>query len=200
MSYTKEFLQESVEILNKLDSVEIDKVAKVLLDTRNKKGRLFFAGSGGGAGHSSHATADFRKLGGFEAYSITDNVSELTARVNDESWETSYSNWLKVSRFNKNDCLFVFSVGGGSSEMNISPNLVSAVDLARECGASVVGVVGRDGGHLKKYSTACILIPTINSSHVTTQVEGFQALMWHLLIGHPVLDAATPKWESEVNP
>lgn len=168
----------------------------VLVDTKRKGGRLFFAGSGGGAGHASHATADFRKIGAFEAYSVTDNVSELTARVNDESWESAYASWLKGSRINSDDCLFVFSVGGGDAEKNISGNLVEAIDTARQAGASVVGVVGRDGGHLRKHATASILVPTVDPAHVTYQVEGFQAVMWHLIVGHPALEGATPMWES----
>lgn len=195
-AYTEDFLSESIAILEQLDRADIDAVVEVLAATKSRGGRVFFAGSGGGAGHASHATADFRKIGSFEAYSVSDNVSELTARVNDESWDSSYSEWLKGSRINDNDCLFVFSVGGGDADKGISANLVQAVDTALAVGASVVGVVGRDGGHLRRVATASILIPTIDPSHVTYQVEGFQAMMWHLIIGHPVLEGATPMWES----
>ena len=194
--YTRDFLSESREIIDQLDPADIDAVVNVLVTTKKTGGRLFFAGSGGGAGHASHATADFRKIGAFEAYSITDNISELTARVNDESWEGAYASWLKGSRINADDCLFVFSVGGGDAEKNISGNLVQAIDAARDAGASVVGVVGRDGGHLRKHATASILVPIVDPTHVTYQVEGFQALMWHLIVGHPALEGATPMWES----
>ena len=198
-NYTQDFLAESAAIIQRLDAGEIDAVAATLADTKRRGGRLFFAGSGGGAGHASHATADFRKIGGVEAYSVTDNVSELTARVNDDSWETSYSAWLTGSRICDRDCLFVFSVGGGDAEACISVNLVEAIDAALSVGADVVGVVGRNGGHLRKYASASILVPSVNPRHVTTQVEGLQALMWHLLVQHPVLDGATPKWESVVD-
>ena len=194
--HTQDFLSESKAIVDQLDPADIDAVVNVLVATKKHGGRLFFAGSGGGAGHASHATADFRKIGAFEAYSVTDNVSELTARVNDESWEGAYASWLKGSRINSNDCLFVFSVGGGDAEKNISGNLVQAIDTAREAGAAVVGVVGRDGGHLRKHATASILVPIVDPTHVTYQVEGFQALMWHLIVGHPALEGATPMWES----
>ena len=194
--YTRDFLSESREIIDQLDPADIDAVVNVLVTTKKTGGRLFFAGSGGGAGHASHATADFRKIGAFEAYSITDNISELTARVNDESWEGAYASWLEGSRINADDCLFVFSVGGGDAEKNISGNLVQAIDAARDAGASVVGVVGRDGGHLRKHATASILVPIVDPTHVTYQVEGFQALMWHLIVGHPALEGATPMWES----
>ena len=194
--YTRDFLEESKTIIDQINPADIDAVVDVLVGTKGRGGRLFFAGSGGGAGHASHATADFRKIGALEAYSVTDNVSELTARVNDESWESAYSSWLKGSRIGSNDCLFVFSVGGGDAEKNISGNLVQAIDAAREAGAAVVGVVGRDGGHLRKHATASILVPTVDPTHVTYQVEGFQALLWHLIVGHPALGGATPMWES----
>lgn len=194
--YTEDFLSESIAIIQQLDRGDIDAVAGVLAATKQRGGRLFFAGSGGGAGHASHATADFRKIGGIEAYCVTDNVSELTARVNDDSWESAYAEWLTGSRIAPGDCLFVFSVGGGDAELGISGNLVAAINVAKAAGADVIGVVGRDGGHLRTEATASILVPTVHSGHVTTQVEGFQALMWHLLIGHPALAAATPKWES----
>lgn len=199
LSYAQSFLRESVEIIESLDPSEIDAVAAVIAETKHCGGRLFLAGSGGGAGHASHATADFRKLGGIEAYCVSDNVSELTARVNDESWEEAYGGWLTVSRIRAGDCLFVFSVGGGDKELKISVNLVRAIETALDAGAAVVGVAGRDGGFLRRMATASILVPTVSPEHVTTQVEGFQALMWHLLIGHPEIGAATPKWESTVS-
>ena len=195
-SYTVSFLEESIEIVKQINRDEIDKVAGLLSDVKKKGGRLFFCGSGGGAGHSSHAACDFRKLGGIESYSVTDNVSELTARVNDESWEDSYANWLKASRINKNDCVFIFSVGGGDAEKKISENLVRAMDAAKSVGAKVVGIAGRDGGHLARIGDGCILVPSVHSSNITTQTEGFQALLWHLIVCHPVLESATPMWES----
>ncbi len=195
-AYATAFLDESVEIIQKLDIGQIDAVAQVLADTKARNGRLFFAGSGGGAGHASHATCDFRKLGGIESYSVTDNVSELTARVNDDSWASSYADWLESSRFREGDTLFVFSVGGGNRDASISENLVGAMDLAKKVGASVVGIAGRDGGHLAQVADAAVIVPTINPANTTTQTEGFQALLWHLLVLHPLLESATPKWES----
>jgi D-sedoheptulose 7-phosphate isomerase len=195
-NYVNAFIQESKQILNSLDIVQIEKMVQAIVDVKARGGRLFFAGSGGGAGHSSHAVCDFRKLANIESYSVTDNVSELTARINDESWATAYANWLKVSRFGAKDGLFVFSVGGGDAEKKISENLVRAIDLANEVGASVVGIAGRDGGHLAKHSDACVVIPPIIASNVTTQTEGFQALIWHMIVCHPKLESATPMWES----
>ena len=156
-------------------------------------------GSGGGAGHASHATCDFRKLGGFEAYCVTDNVSEITARTNDDGWDSSYSNWLLASRISNLDCLFVFSVGGGSIEPPVSVNLVNAMKTAKDLGASVVGVVGRTGGALRQMADASVLIPTFDNSLVTPQAEGVQAVMWHLLVSHPLICAATAKWEGLEN-
>jgi D-sedoheptulose 7-phosphate isomerase len=196
ISYVQDFLKESGEILKSLNTEDIESMAAVLAEVKQQGGRLFFAGSGGGAGHASHATADFRKIAGMEAYSVSDNVSELTARINDESWDVSYSNWLKGSRIGPRDCLFVFSVGGGNSDRNVSMNLVNAIDHAIGVGASVVGVVGRDGGHLRKVATASICVPNPTSANVTTQTEGFQALMWHLLVTHPRMQSASPMWES----
>ena len=197
-SYSKTFVDETVEILGKIRPDEIDAVVGLVLETRDRGGRLFFCGSGGGAGHSSHAAADFRKLGRVEAYSVTDNVSELTARVNDDGWANSYSDWLRASRLGRDDCLFVFSVGGGDAERNISANLVNAMKLAREVGASITGVVGRDGGAVKAWADACIHIPTVDPTTVTAQTEGLQALFWHLIVTHPELSPETPKWESTV--
>ncbi len=195
-SYVSDFIQESKDILDAIDKNQIELMVLTIAKVKSVGGRLFFAGSGGGAGHSSHAVCDFRKLAGIESYSITDNVSELTARINDESWASSYANWLKVSKLNSKDCIFVFSVGGGDSEKKISENLVGAMDLAKERGAAIVGIAGRDGGHLAKTADAAVIIPPIISSNITTQTEGFQALIWHLIVCHPLLESATPMWES----
>lgn len=194
--FTEEFLHDSVKIIQQIDLSEIERTVHVLADTRKLGGRVFFAGSGGGAGHSSHAACDFRKLAGLEAYSVTDNVSELTARINDEGWDTSYSEYLKVSKFDSSDALFIFSVGGGSLEKNISPNLVNAIDYAREKKGSVLGIVGRDGGDLRRKANVSILIPSVNPNTVTPQTEGFQALIWHLIVSHPILQLNIAKWES----
>jgi D-sedoheptulose 7-phosphate isomerase len=171
-------------------------VVRVLAAAKERDGRLFFCGSGGGAGHSSHAACDFRKLAGFEAYSVTDNVSELTARINDDGWDDAYAAWLRVSNLRAADCLFVFSVGGGDETRHISVNLVNAMRLAKERGASVVGVAGRDGGMLRQVADASIVIPVGDPSNITAQTEGLQALLWHLIVTHPLLCSATPKWES----
>jgi D-sedoheptulose 7-phosphate isomerase len=195
-AFTSQFLDDSIEILGRVSSEDIDAVVGTLAATRTRGGRLFFVGSGGGAGHASHAACDFRKLASIESYSVTDNVSELTARINDDSWENSYADWLRASRLTRGDCLFVFSVGGGDAERNVSTNLVRAIELAKEVGADVVGIVGRDGGTLRKLATASVVIPTVDPSAVTPQTEGLQALMWHLIVSHPDLCAATAKWES----
>jgi D-sedoheptulose 7-phosphate isomerase len=195
-SFTSAFIAESIEILRGLSVEEVDAAIGLLAQTRRRGGRVFFCGSGGGAGHASHATCDFRKLAGFEAYCVSDNVSELTARVNDDGWDSSYANWLAGSRINDKDCLVVFSVGGGDEERGVSANLVNAIHKAREVGASVTGVVGRDGGALRRLADACILVPTVIPSNVTAQTESMQALVWHLMVMHPDLLAATPKWES----
>ena len=195
-SFTSAFIAESIEILRGLSVEEVDAAIALLAQTRRRGGRLFFCGSGGGAGHASHATCDFRKLAGFEAYCVSDNVSELTARVNDDGWDSSYANWLAGSRIDGKDCLVVFSVGGGDEERGVSANLVNAIHKAREVGASVTGVVGRDGGALRRLADASILVPTVIPSNVTAQTESMQALLWHLMVMHPDLLAATPKWES----
>lgn len=194
--YIKDFLHESIKILEEIDQSAISRMADCLAEIKSRKGRIFLCGSGGGAGHASHAACDFRKLLGIESYSVTDNVSELTARINDESWETAYVEWMKVSNLNSNDGIFIFSVGGGDNKANISMQLVAAMDYANLVGASVMGIAGRSGGHLAKITQNYVLIPEINSSTVTAQTEGFQALIWHALLGHPVLGGATPKWES----
>ena len=196
MSFSQSYLDQTADIANSLDSVTIENIAKELSSLRERKGRLFFIGSGGGAGHSSHAVCDFRKLGNIECYTPSDNVSELTARVNDDGWDTAYSNWLKVSNFNSNDAIFVFSVGGGSKDKNISVNLVNCISLANELGASVMGVVGRDGGFTKQSSKLTMVIPTVDGDLVTHHTEGWQAVLWHLLISHPLVGINETKWES----
>ena len=196
MTFSEDFLTECVSAINKIDRGEIEKMADVLSAVRSGGGRLFMIGSGGGAGHASHATCDFRKLCDIETYAPYDNVSELTARVNDEGFDVSIMNWLKVSRLGKRDCLFVFSVGGGNEEKNISSNLVRAVKYAKEVGAKVVGVVGKDGGYTRKVGDAVVVIPTVNPSHITPITEGYQAVVWHLLVSHPKLQVNPTKWES----
>lgn len=196
MSFSQSYLDQTIQIANNLDPQIIENIAKELSSLRERKGRLFFIGSGGGAGHSSHAVCDFRKLGNIECYTPSDNVSELTARVNDDGWDTAYSNWLKVSNFNSNDAIFVFSVGGGSKDKNISVNLVNCISLANELGASVMGVVGRDGGFTKQSSKLTMVIPTVDGDLVTPHTEGWQAVLWHLLISHPLVGINETKWES----
>jgi len=196
MSFSQNYLEQTSQIASSLDSAIIENIAEELSALRKRNGRLFFIGSGGGAGHSSHAVCDFRKLGNIECYTPSDNISELTARVNDDGWDTAYSNWLKVSNFNSNDAIFVFSVGGGSKEKNISVNLVNCISLANDKGASVMGVVGRDGGYTKESSDLTIVVPTIDDGLVTPHTEGWQAVVWHLLISHPKVCVNETKWES----
>jgi D-sedoheptulose 7-phosphate isomerase len=174
----------------------IERTVGLLLQVRQEGGRIFFLGVGGGAGHASHAVNDFRKIAGIEAYAPTDNVSELTARINDDGWDTCYRNWLKGSRLRKQDLVFIFSVGGGDAERNISANLVSALQYAKQVGATICGVVGRDGGFTARVADACILVPVVNSETITPHTESFQATIWHLLVSHPKLRAAEMKWES----
>jgi D-sedoheptulose 7-phosphate isomerase len=196
MTFTRDFLKKTTLVAESLDADSIEKMVKVLSGIRETGGRIFFIGSGGGAGHASHATCDFRKLGGFEAICPTDNVSELTARINDEGWETSIAASLKASRINGRDALFVFSVGGGSEEKNISRNLVNAVKTAREAGAKILGVVGRDGGFTAANADACVVVPTVELTLVTPLTEAFQAVVWHLLVSHPSLQKNGAKWET----
>ena len=198
MNYTSQYLREAVEILTRLDQGSIEQTLELLLQVRKRAGRIFFLGVGGGAGHASHAVNDFRKIASIECYAPTDNVSELTARINDDGWETSYRNWLQGSRLGQQDCVFVFSVGGGNVERHISMNLVSALKYAKQVGAKVCGIVGRDGGFTAQVSDACVLIPVVNDESVTPHTESFQALIWHLLVSHPKLKAAEMKWESEI--
>lgn len=196
MNFSENFLNESIELIKKINSSDIEQMAETIAIVREKEGRVFFIGSGGGAGHASHAVCDFRKLCNIEAYAPYDNVSELTARVNDEGWDTTIINWLKVSKFNNKDCIFVFSVGGGNAEKNISTNLVNVVKHAKEIGAKVVGIVGKDGGFTKQLGDAVVLIPIISNDRITAQTEGFQAVIWHLLVSHPRLQVNPTKWES----
>lgn len=196
MDYAKRYIDEATLILERLDRPAIEGMVERLVELRAGLGRLFFLGVGGGAGHASHAVNDFRKIAGIEAYTPTDNVSELTARVNDDGWETSFVNWLRGSRLNSHDMVFVFSVGGGDLQRNISPNLVRALQYAKEVGATICGVVGRDGGYTAQVADACVLIPVVHPETVTAHTESFQALLWHLLVSHPRLKAAEMKWES----
>ena len=196
MSYTKSYLNDASKIIEMLDVPKIEKMIHLLKDTREKGGRVFFIGIGGGAANASHATNDFRKIAGIEAYAVTDNISELTARTNDEGWETVFIEWLKGSKLKPEDMVFVFSVGGGSSEKNISKNIVNALDYAESVGSSICGIVGRDGGYTARIADICIIVPTVNSSTVTPHTESFQAVLWHLLVSHPELAAYEMKWES----
>jgi len=194
--FTRLFLEESVTILRALDADAVERLALGLGAARDGGGRLFILGVGGSAGHASHAVNDFRKLCAFESYAPTDNVSELTARVNDEGWDTSFSEWLKVSRLGPADAVLVFSVGGGSKEKNVSANLVLALEHAKSVGAKVFGIVGKDGGHTARVADACVIIPTASPDRITPHTEGMAAVIWHLLVSHPALKRAATKWES----
>ncbi|MCE9619637.1 MAG: SIS domain-containing protein [Planctomycetes bacterium] len=194
--FADQYLDESKDILDQIDRAAIEKMTLLLVKLRERKGRLFLVGVGGGAGHAGHAVNDFRKLAGIESYSPSDNISELTARTNDEGWDTTYAAWLKCSHLSSKDMLFVFSVGGGDLARNISPNIVRAVQLAKEVGADVIGVLGRDGGYTASVASACVIVPTVNASMVTPHTESFQALVWHLLVSDPRLQMMSNKWES----
>lgn len=194
--YIHSYLGEVAEIAEKLDKEEINKMIEVLEDVREKKGRLFIIGVGGGAGHASHAVNDFRKLAGIETYTPVDNVAELTARTNDDGFHTIFSNWLLGSNLRAEDAVMVFSVGGGNAEKNISANIVEALKLAAAVGARIVGVVGRDGGHTGQVADACVLIPVVNAENVTPHTEAFQAVVWHLIVSHPKFRRIEGKWES----
>jgi len=196
MTFTGQYIEESIEILRKLDQGAIEGMVEILEATRAGGGRLFLLGVGGSAANASHAVNDFRKIVGIEAYAPTDNVSELTARTNDEGWEGVFANWLQVSRLRAGDCVFVLSVGGGNLEKNVSPNLVKAVAYAKTVGAKVIGIVGRDGGYTATVADACVIVPTVNVTHTTPHAEAFQAVVWHLLVSHPRLKAVETKWES----
>jgi D-sedoheptulose 7-phosphate isomerase len=195
-SYTEKYLAEASQIISQLDTRAIEQMVERLVSLQQRGGRLFFLGVGGSAANCSHAVNDFRKLAGIEAYAPTDNVSELTARTNDEGWASVFVEWLKVSHLSDRDLLFVFSVGGGNVEKNISTNLVSALQYAKQLGTSVVGVVGRDGGYTAQVADVCVIVPTVNPETVTPHAEAFQAVVWHLLVSHPALKAAPTKWES----
>jgi D-sedoheptulose 7-phosphate isomerase len=196
MSYAKQHLSEAVEIIEKMDVDVIEKIAEHMAHVKADGGRIFFLGVGGSAGNCSHAVNDFRKIAGIESYAPTDNVSELTARANDEGWASIFVEWLKISKLNSKDMLFIFSVGGGSLDKNISPNLVEALKLGRIVGAKIVGVVGRDGGYTAKVADACLIVPTVNQDNITPHSEAFQAVVWHLLVSHPKLKKNQTKWES----
>jgi len=196
MSYARQHLDEAARIVAALDASAIDRIADLLAAVRERGGRLFFLGVGGSAANCSHAVNDFRKLAGIEAYTPVDNVSELTARTNDEGWETVFVEWLKTSRLSSRDMVFVFSVGGGSLERNISPNLVRALEYAKHAGAAIAGVVGRDGGYTARVADACVIVPTVNPETITPHAEAFQAVVWHLLVSHPRVKSAATKWES----
>jgi len=196
MNYVAQYLQEATEIARLLDYSAVERTADLLFELRERGGRLFLLGVGGGAGHASHAVCDFRKIAQIEAYAPSDNVSELTARVNDDGWESCYANWLCVSQLNEEDMVFVFSVGGGDATKNISANLVRALEYAQKVQATICGVVGRDGGYTAQVAEACVLVPVVNSSNITPHTESFQAMIWHLLVSHPKLKVAEMKWES----
>jgi D-sedoheptulose 7-phosphate isomerase len=196
MNFSQQFLAEASQVIAQLDTAAIERIAQLLAATRQAGGRLFILGVGGSAANASHAVNDFRKLAGIEAYAPTDNVSELTARTNDEGWSSVFEAWLRVSRLTSRDAVLVFSVGGGSLEKNVSPNLVAALRLAREIGAKILGVVGRDGGYTAQVADACVVIPTVNPAHVTPHAEAFQAVIWHLIVSHPAVKQGETKWES----
>jgi len=196
MSYTTSYLEEARQILARLDTAAIDRMVALLVELRERGGRLFVLGVGGSAGNASHAVNDFRKIAQIEAYAPTDNVSELTARVNDDGWESVFSSWLRGSRLGPRDMVFVFSVGGGDRERNISANLVSALEYAKQNGATVCGIVARTGGYTAQVADACVIVPTLNPDTITPHAESFQAVVWHLLVSHPSLKAAEMKWES----
>jgi D-sedoheptulose 7-phosphate isomerase len=196
MSYSQQHLNEAVEIINKIDADSVEAMADLLAAVKAEGGRLFFLGVGGSAGNSSHAVNDFRKIVGIESYAPTDNVSELTARTNDEGWATVFVEWLKTSKLCERDALFVFSVGGGNLEKNISANVVEALKHGKAVGAKVTGVVGRDGGYTAQVADACVIVPTVNPDTITPHSEAFQAVIWHLLVSHPKLKANQTKWES----
>ena len=198
MTYSNQHLSEAIEVIKRLDTGVIERAAEILAELRRAGGRLFFLGVGGSAGNCSHAVNDFRKIVGIESYAPTDNVSELTARTNDEGWATVFIEWLKVSKLRPTDCVFVFSVGGGNLEKNVSPNLVTALQYAKSVGAKILGVVGRDGGYTAQVADAAIIIPTVNPQTITPHTEAFQAVVWHLLVSHPALKAHETKWESVV--
>lgn len=196
MTYIKEYIEEIHRVTDGLDQGVIGRMIQLLIDVRETGGRLFFLGVGGGAGNATHAVNDFRKICGIESYTPTDNISELSARINDDGWDSAFANWLKGSHLNNRDGIFVFSVGGGNPEKNISMNLVKALEYARECEAKIFGVVGRDGGYTARVADACLIVPTVNPETVTPHTEAFQAVVWHLIVSHPAMKISEMKWES----
>jgi D-sedoheptulose 7-phosphate isomerase len=199
MSYSLKHLKEAIEIIQKIDATSIEKMADLLATLKSKGGRIFFLGVGGSAGNCSHAVNDFRKIVGIESYAPTDNVSELSARINDDGWASVFVEWLKVSNLCEKDLLFILSVGGGSIEKNISPNLVEAIKYGKSVGSKITGIVGRDGGYTAQVSDACLIIPTVNTETITPHTEAFQAVIWHLLVSHPKLKTNQTKWEASSN-
>jgi len=200
MTFAQGFLAEAKDVIDRIDADAIERVVAQLAALRGRDGRLFILGVGGSAGNASHAVNDFRKLVGIEAYAPTDNVSELTARTNDEGWETTFVAWLKVSKLSSRDAILVFSVGGGSLERNVSPNLVRAVEHAKAVGSTVLGIVGRDGGYTAQMADAAVIVPTVNEAHITPHSEAFQGVVWHCIVSHPSLKANATKWESVASP
>lgn len=196
MNYSSQHLNEAIKVIEQIDAQKIEEMVKILFKVRENDGRLFFLGVGGSAGNCSHAVNDFRKIVGIESYAPTDNVSELTARTNDEGWDSIFSEWLKTSKLKKNDCLFIFSVGGGNLEKNVSTNLIKAIDYAKEVEAKILGVVGRDGGYAYKNSNSVLIVPVVNAENITPHTEAFQAVIWHLIVSHPLLKKNQTKWES----
>jgi D-sedoheptulose 7-phosphate isomerase len=196
MTFTEQFLTEATEIISRIDVAKVERLAQLLAHSRDRGGRLFILGVGGSAANASHAVNDFRKICAFEAYAPTDNVSELTARTNDEGWAGVFESWLRTSRLRPEDALLIFSVGGGNLEKQVSTNLIGAIQYAKLVGATVTGIVGRDGGFTGHSADACVIVPTVNAAHVTPHAEAFQAVIWHLLVTHPALKAAQTKWES----
>jgi D-sedoheptulose 7-phosphate isomerase len=194
VSYSKQHLEESIEITKAINPETIEEIVDLLADVKSSGGRLFVLGVGGSAANAGHAVNDFRKLSGIETYAPTDNVAELTARTNDEGWQTVFSGWLRVSNLNSKDCLFILSVGGGNKEKNVSPNLIEAIDLAKEVGAKVTGIVGRDGGYTAQNADVCLVVPVVNPSTVTPHSESFQTVIWHLMVSHPKLKSNPTKW------
>lgn len=195
-SYIDKYFSQATQIIQKIDKKAIEAMIKVLLKTKENGGRLFILGVGGSAGNASHAVNDFRKIAGMEAYTPVDNVSELTARINDDGWDSVFTNWLKGSRINSKDCIFALSVGGGNLNKNISVNLVESLKLAKGVGASIIGIVGRDGGYTAKVANACVIVPTVDNETVTPHTESFQGVVWHLLVSHPAIKTFDMKWES----
>jgi D-sedoheptulose 7-phosphate isomerase len=194
MSFSEQHLKESIEITKAIDPEVIEKIVELLVDVKATGGRLFVLGVGGSAANAGHAANDFRKLAGIETYAPTDNVAELTARTNDDGWETVFSGWLKVSKITSKDCLFILSVGGGNKEKNVSPNLIEAIDLAKQVGARVTGIVGRDGGYTAQNADVCFVVPTVNPNTVTPHSESFQTVIWHLIVSHPKMNSSPTKW------